>query len=743
MLIYVDEEKKHFHLTNGHVSYIFHVMKNGQLGSLYYGKALNARKMYSHFQTYDVPTPNSSHLIDDPAFSLETLRQEYPAYGSTDYREPSLSIRQQDGSHITNFTFKTYSIVHGKPDLLGLPSTYTEMDADAETIQITLVDSILNAELVLSYTIFKDLPVITRSALIRNHGPEHFYLERFMSASVDFPDKDFEMMYLSGAWSQERQLKTRQLEAGIQSISSIRGSSSHHQNPFLAFKRANTTEMAGEVFSFNFVYSSNFLAQAEVDHFGTTRVTMGIHPFRFDWKVQKNEQFQAPEVIMVYSDAGMNGMSQTYHDLFRKHLIRGTSRDVDRPILINNWEATYFDFNEEKILEIASQAKELGIEMLVLDDGWFGNRNDDKSSLGDWFPNLPKLPKGIKHLAQQVNKIGLKFGLWFEPEMISPDSKLFNEHPDWAIGTPNRFASLGRNQRVLDFTREEIVIEVFQRMAEIIKDTGLVYIKWDMNRNITEAYSSSLENDQQGEFFHRYILGVYNLYERLIKAFPEVLFESCAGGGGRFDAGMLYYAPQAWVSDNTDAVERLKIQYGSSFVYPLYSMGTHVSTVPNHQTMRSTPLSMRGDAAYFGTFGYELNPSILSIEEKEIIREQIITYKQHRALIRTGDFIRLLNPFTSNETAWMVVSKDKTEALVGWYKVLGTMNGRKREFLRVEGLDPKSSYSISTLDGLFNGDELMYNGIPLPVEFNGANQSFAERGGDFQSKVFYLEKRGD
>ncbi|MBP0726478.1 alpha-galactosidase [Bacillus sp. RG28] len=741
MLIYVDEQKKQFHLTNGIVSYIFHVMRNGQLGSLYYGKAIHPNAHFSYLHQNDFPTTYSSYVEDDRAFSLETLRQEYPVYGTTDYREPALSIIQPDGSHITNFTYQSYSITNGKPALHGLPATYTEDESDAETIQIILEDTILQAELILSYTIFKDLSVITRSSYIFNKGPNPFYLERFMSASVDFPDKDFTMVQLSGAWSREFYVKERNLEVGIQSISSIRGSSSHQHNPFLALNRKSTTELQGEVFSFNFIYSSNFIAQAEVDHFDSTRVTLGIHPFRFSWKLSKNEHFQAPEVVMVYSDTGLNGMSQTYHDLYRKHLIRGLWKNTERPVLLNSWEATYFNFDERKLIEIAIEAKKLGIELFVLDDGWFGKRNDATSSLGDWYENRAKLPHGIKYLSQKINDLGLKFGLWFEPEMVSPKSELYNLHSDWAVRTPNRFTSLGRNQLVLDFSRQEIVNELFQRMSSIIRETNLSYIKWDMNRNITEAYSFCLQADQQDEFFHRYILGVYDLYEQLISEFPHILFESCAGGGGRFDPGLLFYAPQAWASDDTDPVERLKIQYGASFPYPIYSIGSHVSAIPNHQTKRSTPLSFRANVAYFGTFGYELNPLLLTNEEKTIVKKQIEFYKKHRVLIRTGDFFRLKDPFTGNESAWMVVSKDKNEALVGWYKILATPNPKKIQMLKLTGLDPNCEYIINHIEGSYFGDELMYNGIPLPPEFNGPNKKTAKRAGDYQSEIFYLVKR--
>lgn len=739
MLIHVNQEDRQFHLTNGQVSYIFHVMKNGHLGHLYYGKALHHREDFSHLQTYDVPTGATTHIYaDDPAFGLETLRQEYPAYGNSDFREPAISVSKTTESHVPNFKYESYRLIDGKPRLEGLPATYTEDHQDASTLQIILKDEFLNARLQLNYTIFRDKPVITRSASLKNEGTGELVIDRFMGASLDLPDKDFMFIHLAGAWSRERHVTERKLETGIQSISSLRGASSHHHNPFLALKRPEATEHSGEVFGFNFVYSSNFLMQVEVDHYDVARLMVGIHPFGFKWNLQAQAVFQSPEVVMVYSDQGLNGMSQAFHSLYREHLIQGQWKKAVRPILINNWEATYFDFNEEKLVKIAKSASELGIELLVLDDGWFGKRNDDTSSLGDWHVDLNKLPNGLESLAKKITETGMKFGLWFEPEMISPNSELFSEHPDWAVGLPGQHYTLGRNQLVLDFSRPEIVDYLYEKMSEIIKKTNLAYIKWDMNRNITEAFSQKLAVHQQGEFFHRYIVGVYHLYDRLTKEFPHVLFESCAGGGGRFDPGMMYYAPQAWTSDDTDAIERLKIQYGTSFAYPVYSMGSHVSDVPNHQTLRTTPLSTRANTAYFGTFGYELDPLKLSEDEREEIKGQVAFYKKHRELIRDGQFYRLMSPFSNNETAWMIVSKDQSEALIGWYKVLATPNPKKQQTLRLNGLVESKVYKVAGSERTYYGDELMMVGLPLPTEFNGVNGGSFERGGDFQSHVLYL-----
>ncbi|WP_010677656.1 alpha-galactosidase [Bacillus timonensis] len=743
MHIFVNEQSNQFHLTNGKISYIFHVLKNGSLGHLYFGKAINHRDDFSHLQKDDVPTPASCHYFqDDPAFSLETTRQEFPVYGKGDFRDAAIELETSDGRMGNQYTYKDYKILRGKPKLEGLPATYAN-ENEATTLMIRLFDETTDTELFLSYAIFHHFPVITRSVALKNTGLHDLYIKKIMSSSIDFPDSDFSMVHLSGTWSRERHIKERKLVEGTHSIASIRGASSHHHNPFIALKRNDTTEHMNEVYGFNFIYSSNFLAQVEVDHYQMMRVMMGIHPHQFKWKLASDESFQAPEVVMVYSHEGLNGMSQTFHDLYRNQLIRDPWKTNDRPILINNWEATYFDFNEEMLVNIAESAKELGIELFVLDDGWFGKRNDDTSSLGDWFENEVKLPNGLPSLAQKLNTIGMKFGLWFEPEMISPSSELFNAHPEWVVGRQGEHLTFGRNQLVLDFSNNDVIEYIYEKMAGIIRNTRLSYIKWDMNRNITDAYSAALGLEQQGEFFHRYILGVYALYERLTNEFPEVLIESCAGGGGRFDPGMFYYAPQAWTSDDTDPVERLKIQYGTSLVYPIYSMGSHVSAAPNHQTRRSTSIDTRANTAYFGTFGYELNPLELSDDERKIIKEQVKFYKRHRKLVRDGDFYRLLSPFENNETAWMIVSKDKSEALVGWYKVLATPNPKKQQVLKLKGLNPNNLYELENIGGAFYGDELMYHGATLPTEFNGSNQHMAQRGGDYQSTVYYLKARAN
>ncbi len=741
MPIKVNESQKEFHLFNDKLSYIFRVMeKSGQLEQLYYGKQIRHRASFNHLIEREPRAYSTSLFEGEHTSSLEHIKQEYPSYGTTDFRMPAHQIEQANGSRITNFTYKGFEIFKGKPTLEGLPATYVEHDDEADTLRVTLEDSLLGCTLILSYTIYNEMGAICRSAHFINKGSETFYLDQAMSTSVDLPDSNYEMVSLTGAWGREAHVETRQLAKGLQAVYSKRGASSHVHNPFLALKRASATEHQGDVYGFSLVYSGNFLAQVEVDAFDVARVTMGIHPDHFKWKLAPGETFQTPECVMVYSDQGLNGMSGTYHTLYQNRLVRGVWRDRERPVLINNWEATYFDFNEERIVGIAGTAKALGVELFVLDDGWFGNRNDDTTSLGDWFVNYDKLKSGIKGLSEKVTALGMRFGLWFEPEMVSPNTKLMTDHPDWVIETPGRCRSHGRNQFILDFSRDEVVDHLFDLMNDILKDAHITYIKWDMNRSMTEPFSKGLPADQQGEFFHRYLLGVYRLYERLIEAYPEILFESCAGGGGRFDPGMLFYAPQGWISDDTDAVERLKIQYGTSMVYPLKSMGSHVSAVPNHQVGRKTSLQARGNVALFGTFGFELDLNTLTSEEKDIVRDQIAFFKENRNMLQNGSFYRLLSPFESNEVSWMVASADQTEAVVCYFKVLAKPNDKYYR-VKLQGLDPEKKYRLEGKGSTHYGDELMNVGVVLSENYTGRSDgSVGHTRGDYASRLFVLKE---
>ena len=740
MSIHFNEETKEFHLYNQRISYVINIMKNNQLGQLYFGKRIRHGISLSYLIEMAHRPITAYPFEGDLEFSLEHLRQEFPVYGTSDFRQPAVEIKQENGSNISHFEYCSHEIKKGKPTLKGLPATYTESDEEADTLEVTLFDEVTQIEAVLSYTIFENEDAITRDVRFHNKGKETTHLTNAMSLSLDLPDKDYRMMQLSGTWSRERHVRSRKLEEGIQSIESTRGHSSHTHNPFLALKRLTADEFQGEVIGFSLVYSGNFLARTEVDPFDQTRVQIGINPFGFDWQLKPGEEFQTPEAVMVYSNQGLNGMSQTYHSLYRTRLARGKWREKERPILLNNWEATYMDFDEEKIVHIAEKAKEVGIELFVLDDGWFGDRNDDTQGLGDWVVNKEKLPSGITGLSEKIEEMGMQFGLWFEPEMVNKNSDLFRKHPDWIIQTPNRKASHGRNQFVLDYSRKEVVDAIYEMMAKILREAKVSYVKWDMNRSMTEVYSTAYPPEQQGEIFHRYILGVYDLYERLIAEFPDVLFESCASGGGRFDPGMLFYAPQAWTSDDSDAIERLKIQYGSSFVYPLSSTGAHISAIPNEQVYRNTPLETRANVAYFGAFGYELDLNQLSDGELEQVKEQIQFVKKTRKLIHDGTYYRLLSPFDTNYAAWMVVSKDQKQAIVGYYRVLAEPIAPFKR-LKLKGLNKEYNYSVSELDMDLYGDELMNAGLIVSDVTSGEIVAENEPTTDFASKVYVLNAK--
>lgn len=608
------------------------------------------------------------------------------------------------------------------------------------TLTVFLEDEVTHIRLELLYTIF-ETGALARSAKIVNDGEGSVHLLTAMSLCMDLPDSDYEWVQLSGAWARERHVKVRKLEQGIQAVDSMRGHSSHEHNPFIALKRPAADEFQGEAIGFSLVYSGNFLAQAQVDTHDTTRILMGIHPSWFDWKLDAGESFQTPEAVMVYSTEGLNGMSRIFHKLYGKRLARGYWRDRARPVLLNNWEATYFDFTKERLIEIAKKAKECGVELFVLDDGWFGQRSHERAGLGDWVANPERLADGIEGLAEEIEGLGMQFGLWFEPEMVNKDSDLYREHPDWIIETPERHSSHGRFQYVLDFSRKEVVDKIYEMMEKILGGAKVSYVKWDMNRSITECYSSALPADRQGEVFHRYILGVYDLYDRLTSRFPKVLFESCASGGGRFDPGILYYAPQGWASDDSDAVERLKIQYGTSFCYPVSSIGSHVSMAPNHQVYRNTPLHTRANVAYFGTFGYELDLNKLSDREQEQVKEQIRFMKKYREVLQFGDFYRLKSPFDGNVTAWMVVNEKRTLALVGWYRVLCGVN---MPFTRIklQGLKDEYRYEIAGREGWYFGNELMNLGLITTDYASGEGAEGELYKGDFDSGIFVLAAKG-
>ena len=711
--IHFDRKERVFHLQGKDTSYVMQIIKDGYLAHLYWGKKIRSYRdsnPITFVKRGFSPNPDPS----DRTFSLDTLPQEYPAYGNTDFRTPAYQIQLENGATITDLRYKTHSIFKGKPKLEGLPSVYVEEDQEAETVEIELEDPLIGLEVSLTYTVFAHLNVITRSVRLQNNGKEKLEILRALSANVDFRDDKFDLLTLYGSHLNERNIARRPIVPGNQLIESRRGASSHQQNPFFALLRKNAGEDVGEVYGFSLVYSGNFLAQVEVDQFHTARASIGINPFDFSWIMEPGEFFQTPEVVMVYSNEGLGGMSRTYHELYRTRLCRGTFRDLVRPIVINNWEATYMKFTADKLEEIAKAAKDVGIELFVLDDGWFGKRENDKSSLGDWIVNKRKLPKGLADFANRVRNMGMEFGLWFEPEMISVDSDLYKKHPDWCLHVPKRRRSEGRNQLVLDLSRREVCDYIITAVSNVLQSAPITYVKWDMNRHMTEIGSESLPAERQRETAHRYIIGLYRVMEEITAKFPYILFESCSGGGGRFDPGMLYYMPQVWTSDNTDAVSRLKIQYGTSLVYPAITMGAHVSTVPNHQVQRVTSLEMRGNVAMSGNLGYELDLTKLTVKEKEEIKKQVSFYKKIRHIIQFGTFYRLLSPFTTNEAAWLFVTDDQSEVVVGYYKVLAQPNPPLTS-LKFKGLNSELLYKHIETGNIYGGDELMYAGIAIPL----------------------------
>jgi len=728
MGIKFNEELKSFKIDAKDTSYIISIVDEEQfIGHVYYGEKVPDEDM-NYLMRLDenpfVPTKNNR----DRGTFMDSFPNEYASHGLGDYRESSISVMTQSGVTAVGVNYDSHVIYNGKPKLEGLPATFGS-EEDCTTLEITAIDKHLNLEVVLVYTAFENLDVITRSVRVTNRANESVQLRKVLSASVDFDRSDFDMMTLHGSWARERHISRRKVDLGKQGVSSLRGQSGHQVHPFISVMDPTATEDSGEVFGFNFVYSGNFIAQAEGTQFDKTRVVMGINHEDFSWKLETDETFVAPEVVMVYSNEGIGKMSRTYHDLYRTHLIRGKYKNKKRPILINNWEATYFDFDTEKLLDIAREASEVGIEMLVMDDGWFGERSSDNMALGDWVVNEDKIQGGLKNLVDEVNKLDLKFGIWFEPEMVSPDSDLYRAHPDWCIHIEGREGVLSRNQYVLDFSREEVRDYIYESLRKILSSANIEYVKWDMNRQLTDVGNSILPADQQREIWHRYVLGVYDMMDRLTTEFPDVLLENCSGGGARFDPGMLYYSPQIWTSDDTDAIERLKIQHGTSMIYPVSSIGAHVSDIPNHTVGRKTPFETRGIVALSGTFGYELDVTKIPQEDRDMIPKQVEMYHKFNDLIREGDLYRIGNVFENPEFDCVeYVSKKKDEVLVTFVQVLARPNHRSRR-IRLKGLNKDSYYRDQETNKVYSGAALMNGGILIPV-----------MGGDFQGKLMHFIK---
>lgn len=738
MTIHIDKNNQTFHLQTDHTSYILTVLPTGELGQLYYGSRIHDKNGYQDLASHEWhnATPSFSEALN--GVQPELLKQEYASFGKGDFRDPAYRVTMPNGSSISELEFVDYHLLEGKARLTGLPATFGDRDDNVQTLQIGLKDAVANLTLTLSYAVFPHQDVIVRSAKFTNDGQSQLALNRALSFQLDLPDTNYEMIQFSGAWARERHLYRHAIHPGIQSISSKRTASSHQENPFFMLARPDTNEDAGKVFGFNFVYSGNFLDQVEVDQFDTTRVLIGINPEGFSWQLGAGQSFQTPEAVFSFSDRGINQLSQQMGKFYLDHLVNPTYAHQQRPMLVNNWEATTFDITDDKLLGFAKAAKDLGLEMLVVDDGWFGHRNNDQSSLGDWFVNEPKFPGGFKEMVTKVHDIGLKFGLWFEPEMISKDSHLYEKHSDWMIQTPSRRATPQRHQFVLDMTRPEVVDYLIDMMGEMIQRNGLDYIKWDMNRNITEMYGAQLTPEQQPEFSHRYILGVYRLYETLTSKYPNVLFESCASGGGRFDLGMMYYAPQAWTSDNTDAVERLFIQYSTSMGYPQSMMGAHVSDVPNDQDRRITPFETRAAVAYFGDFGYELDITKLTEKQKQLVKQQVAFYKANRQLFQFGDFYRIDSPYekSRNVISWEVVDQSKSHAIAARYQLLNLANAPYGR-IKFKGLVADKQYTVNGGNERFYGDELMNAGYFVP---NVQSQVPSGQTADFNAQIFTINQ---
>ena len=728
MPIHYDESAKTFHLTDGsQFSLILQAVKEPDgtesLVQTYWGAALQSADL-SYLNDISLGCPSFDGYAQRNSYA-------YPAQGRGDYRVPALTATGADGARHAVLNYAGCAILPGKPRLSGLPAVYVEDDREADTLSIRLQDAVTGLRATLRYTVLNELHALTQSVLLENEGSSPILLESPASACVHLRG-EYDFLHLHGAWAKERSPERIPPMHGVREIGSRRGASGHEHNPFAALLEKGASEFTGDCYGFCLVYSGSHRMQAEQNAYGVTRFVGGLSDC--SWLLQPGRQFQTPEMALVYSGDGLSGMSHIFHKMFRTRLCRGFWRDRERPVLVNNWEGTYFDFNTEKLLNIAQKAAQIGVELFVLDDGWFGKRNSDNCSLGDWTVNEEKLPGGLKALADRMNALGLKFGLWFEPEMISPDSDLYRAHPDWCLHIPQRFRNEQRQQLILDMSREDVQDYVIQAVSGVLSSAHIEYVKWDMNRNFSEIGSAALPPCQQGEVSHRYMLGLYRVLETIVSRFPQVLFESCSGGGGRFDAGMLYYMPQTWTSDDSDAVERLFIQYGTSLPYPPSAMGAHVSAVPNHQVGRVTSLEMRGHVAMSGNFGYELDLSRLSEEELSLMREQVAFVKEIRHLTQQGNFTRLCSPFEGNLAAWEFADDKKEEILVCMFRRYAQANS-ENVLIRLRDVDETRWYTDQ--DGrMYHGSVLRHVGL-CPV-FQGPN---ARRMEDAASQVLYLRAK--
>lgn len=726
MSVIYNEQSRVFKLDTPNSTYLIGIIDTeGFLGHLYYGRKIPDFNMgyLMRIEQQDLPSVRNRERLG----FMDALPTEYPGHGIGDMKESCLRLETSEGYRACGLTYHSHRIYGGKPKLEGLPATYGA-EEDCTTLELTAMDTTLGLTVRLYYTAFAKIDAICRSVRVENTTGKPIRLTSVLSACLDMDNQNFDLITLHGNWSMERMISRKALSWGRQGVCSLRGVTSHQQQPFMALAEHTATQTQGQVYAMNFVYSGNFLGQVEMSQQGQLRMVMGINPVDFCWNLADGEAFQAPEVVMVYSAAGLGHMTRTFHDLYRNHLIRGPYKNKARPSVINNWEGTYFQFDTQKLLDIGREAAAAGIEMLVLDDGWFGKRNNDDSSLGDWFVNEEKLPGGLKYLADELNKMGLRFGLWLEPEMISPDSELYRAHPDYALRIPGREPTQARQQLVLDLSRKEVRECVYEQIHAVLSSANIEYVKWDMNRELTDVYSPALAPDAQGELYHRYVLGVYELQERMLQDFPHLLLENCSGGGRRFDPGMLYYSPQIWTSDNTEAIDRLKIQEGTALVYPLSTMGAHVAACPSHTNGRVTPFATRGHVSLPGCFGYELDLTKLSPEEKAMIPQQLEDYRKYGPVFRTGDYYRLAS-FSENHEydALMAVSKDKRIAVLDYVQVMSRRCWKEAR-IQLDGLDEKLCYRSSETGEVHSGAGWMYGGMILP-----------KLEGDFASRLIVLE----
>ncbi len=728
MAIRYNQETNIFQINTKNTTYMMGVFAEKYLRHLYYGKRIE--DMNCRYLMGDDKSEGALRGLKlTGQHFFETSWFEYPTQGTGDYRDNCLCVRDEYGHRVCELHFEGYQIFNGKPEISGMPATFEceNEGANAETLEITLKDQLLGLKILLRYSIFEDSDAIIRSVVAINAGEKKLYLEKILSTCVDMDNKGYELTTLHGTWGRERHIVTKDITIGKYITDSVEGRTSHAAQPFMMLASKGATQKYGNVYGMNLIYSGNFIAETEVNFQESVRMTLGIHPDGFEWVLSPGETFETPEAVMIYSADGIGKMTREFHDLYRNHLIRSKYLHEKRPILINNWEATYFDFDDDKLLSIAKEAKKCGIEMLVMDDGWFGNRNDDVCALGDWQVNENKIKGGLKSLVERINAEGMKFGIWFEPEAISPDSELYRLHPDWAIQVPGREGAMWRAQYVLDITRDEIADYIYECMAKLLRSCNIEYIKWDMNRPLTDIGSYALDREHMGEFFHRYVLALYRMQERLMQEFPNVLLENCCSGGGRFDAGMLYYSPQIWTSDDMDPVERLYIQEGTALIYPLSTMGAHVCVCPNHSTGRNIPFETRANVAMTGTFGYELDITKLSEEEKMQTIKYNNIYHKYNDIYREGDYYRIAS-FRENQVydCWQVVNKDKTECLVTYVQGNYITRGGKLRLL-LEGLDPEAKYQLQGTEEVYTGEILM-------------NVGYLQRMimGDYNSKILHF-----